>query len=250
MEHVFAIEPTGSYTTFATGDEELDKCREWGLLSERATRTKTFNYKRGGQTWACNVVGFVDSIMIIIEFENGQKHCIHPSYLKEMQATSFGQRGSADSSSEGGVADSEAVAPEGEEYKSAEAALAPAKVKKPATPKEPSAEKPAAAPKEPKKVKLQLPEDKVKMTATVMEFATVANHFTEEDDEVIIYEAVSLLEPEMEIGLAWSSHSLTLKKLELAVGDKLTFDGKIAAKKLLKHPVTYKINNPSKIVKE
>jgi len=87
------------------------------------------------------------------------------------------------------------------------------------------------------------------MTAIVKEFATVPNHFTEEDDEVIIYEAVAILEPAIEVGDAWSSHSATLKKLELAVGDKLAFDGKIAAKKLLKHPVPYKINNPSKIQK-
>jgi hypothetical protein len=66
---------------------------------------------------------------------------------------------------------------------------------------------------------------------------------------VVIYEAVMIVEPEVDIGLAWSSHSATLKKIALEVGDTLSFDAKIAKKKLTKHPVPYKINNPSKILK-
>jgi len=42
--------------------------------------------------------------------------------------------------------------------------------------------------------------------------ASVPNHFTDEDDEVIIYEAVAILDPAIEVGVAWSSHSSTLKK--------------------------------------
>ncbi|MNY77660.1 hypothetical protein D3C86_2176390 [compost metagenome] len=53
----------------------------------------------------------------------------------------------------------------------------------------------------------------------------------------------------MEVGTAWSSHSATLKKLELAIGDTVTFECKIVAKKLSKHPVPYKINNPGKMQK-
>ncbi|MDF2662579.1 MAG: hypothetical protein K0Q94_5370, partial [Paenibacillus sp.] len=93
-------------------------------------------------------------------------------------------------------------------------------------------------------------EDKVKMTATVQEFTTVPNNFSDNDDEVIIYEAVSITDPEIEVGVAWSSHSATLKKLGLAVGDTISFEGKIVAKKLTKHPVPYKINNPAKIQKQ
>lgn len=249
MSYAFAIEPSG-YTSFANGEEELDKCREWGLLSEKAAKTKAFTYKRAGQSWTCNVVGYVDFVTAVISFENGQLHCIHPSYLKEMQATSFGQRGSSvDSGAESTTASED-------EPQAAVAQAVPAAV--PEERAKPVASEPAkasAAAKEPaaakggKKQKLQLPEEKVKMTAIVKEFTTVPNHFTEEDDEVIIYEAVAILEPAIEVGDAWSSHSATLKKLELAVGDKLAFDGKIAAKKLLKHPVPYKINNPSKIQK-
>ncbi|MNR64158.1 hypothetical protein D3C85_1867030 [compost metagenome] len=52
------------------------------------------------------------------------------------------------------------------------------------------------------------------------------------------------------MGEAWSSHSATLKKQELEIGDVITFEAKIVAKKLTKHPVAYKINNPAKIKKE
>ncbi|MFD0672893.1 hypothetical protein [Cohnella sp. GCM10027633] len=249
MAHAFAIEPSG-YTPFENEDEEISKCREWGLLSDKATKTKAFTYKRAGQAWGCSIVGYVDSFTAVIAFESGQRHCIHPSFLKEMQASSFGSRAVADSEAEG------AASGEGEPVVAAQALAEPAASEPAAAPEPVKAAPPAAAEpkKEPaakpgKKQKLQLPEDKVKMTATVQEFAKVPNHFTEEEDEVVIYEAVAILDPEIEVGLAWSSHSATLKKLELAVGDKLTFDGKIAAKKLLKHPVPYKINNPSKIQK-
>jgi hypothetical protein len=78
----------------------------------------------------------------------------------------------------------------------------------------------------------------------------VPNNFSDNEDEVVIYEAVSIAEPETEIGAAWSSHSATLKKMELEIGDTITFECKIVAKKLTKHPVPYKINNPAKIQKE
>ena len=66
---------------------------------------------------------------------------------------------------------------------------------------------------------------------------------------MVIYEDVTLVEQAAELGTAWSSHSATLKKFELEVGDRITFEGKIVAKKLTKHPVPYKINNPGKIQK-
>jgi hypothetical protein len=111
-------------------------------------------------------------------------------------------------------------------------------------------ETPKVKAKKEKAQKIKLPEEKVKMTATVQEFTTVPNNFSDNDDEVVIYEAVSITEPAIELGTAWSSHSNTLKKLELEVGDTITFEAKIVAKKLTKHPVPYKINNPGKIQKE
>ncbi|MBP2113868.1 hypothetical protein [Paenibacillus silagei] len=104
--------------------------------------------------------------------------------------------------------------------------------------------KPAASKKKPA---LQLPEDKLKVTAVVKEFTTVPNHFSDNDDEVIIYDNVVIEGHELAIDEVWSSHSATLKKLELKEGDPVSFEAKIVAKKLSQHPVKYKINNPSKM---
>ncbi|MFC5446922.1 hypothetical protein [Paenibacillus aestuarii] len=246
MVHAFIIEPT-TYNAFESEAEQIDKCKEWGLLSEKAVKTKTFFYKRNGAAHVCSLVGYVDKMTAVIEFENKQKHSIHPSYLKEMQAANYGQKQTiASDEPDEAEADTAAAAVE----RSQEAAPAVA-----SKADEPKAEetKVEAAPKKKaakeKAPKVELPEEKVKMTATVQEFTTVPNHFSDADDEVIIYEAVSIEDPAIELGTAWSSHSATLKKLELAIGDVLTFEGKIVAKKLTKHPVPYKINNPAKLQK-
>ncbi|NOU70211.1 hypothetical protein GC098_01950 [Paenibacillus sp. LMG 31458] len=245
MVHAFTIQPA-SYNTFEDETEQLEQCKEWGLLSEKAAKTKAFFYKGNGLNLPCGIVGFVDKMTAVIEFDNKQLHCIHPSYLKEMQAANYSQRGagSADST-EAEVLELETLQEDAPAIVEAnvEASTEELEVKK--VPKEPKKEK---AKKE-KAPKLQLPEEKVKMIATVKEFTTVPNNFSDTEDEVIIYEAVSMIEPEMEIGEAWSSHSATLKKLELEVGDKLSFECKIVAKKLSKHPVPYKINNPAKMQK-
>lgn len=241
--HTFVIEPI-EYIGFDDEAEQIEKCQEWGLLSEKASKSKTFHYKGSGKNLTCSVVGYVDDITAVIEFDTKQKHCIHPSFLKEMQASNFGQRlvtGSEDSAD----AEPSDDAAEPESQKPVPVAIAEEAVDKPKPVSAPTKEKAKA----PKKVKLQLPEEKVKMTATVQQFTTVPNNFSDTDDEVIVYEAVKIVEPEIEVGAAWSSHSATLKKLELAVGDTITFDAKIVAKKLTKHPVQYKINNPAKIQK-
>jgi len=266
MDYAFIIEPN-TYIAFENEAEQLDKCKEWGLLSEKATKTKTYFYKGHGVNVACTIVGYVDKMTAVIEFDNKQRHCIHPSYLKEMQAANYGQRAAAEADetapAEANAATEtdapKAVAPDTvasePQKQAAEAAPAeavePAEAVKGAEPDEPKAEKPAKtkATKE-KAKKLELPEEKVKMTATVQEFTTVPNNFSDTDDEVIIYEAVAIEDPAIEVGLAWSSHSATLKKLELAIGDTIVFEGKIVAKKLTKHPVAYKINNPGKIQKQ
>ncbi|WP_248924608.1 hypothetical protein [Paenibacillus hamazuiensis] len=238
MTHSFVIEPV-TYNAFENEAEQIEKCREWGLLSEKASKTKTFFYKGSGVNLACSIVGYADKMTAVIEFDNGQKHCIHPSYLKEMQAANYGQR-TAVAAEDG--------ASEGEEAENAQEAAPPAK--EAAKKDEPKSETPPKEKaKKEKTPKIELPEEKVKMTATVKEFTTVPNHFTETDDEVIIYEAVSITDPETDIGSAWSSHSTTLKKFGLEIGDTITFEGKIVAKKLTKHPVPYKINNPAKLQK-
>ncbi|QHW32423.1 hypothetical protein GZH47_17480 [Paenibacillus rhizovicinus] len=279
MEHTFTIEP-GGFTPFADEDALIEQCKTWGLLSDKAVKSKAFVYKRGGSTLPCAIVGFVDFMTAVIEFENKQQHLIHPSLLKEMQASTYGQRQrSADAAestdTETPQEESAAIAATDTETRSvdedasadapaqsADAAVnvansgAAAPVASPPSPAadEPRVEKskPEAAKEKPakkKSAKVQLPEEKVKLSAVVKEFTTVPNHFAEEDDEVIIYENVMITEQELELGDAWSSHSNTLKKLELEVGDAITFEAKVVAKKLTKHPVPYKINNPSKIAK-
>ncbi|KQX48315.1 hypothetical protein [Paenibacillus sp. Root444D2] len=247
MVHAFTIQPS-SYNTFEDESDQLEQCKEWGLLSEKAAKTKAFFYKGNGMNLPCGIVGFVDKMTAVIEFDNKQLHCIHPSYLKEMQAANYSQRGAGTAdSTEAEVLELETLqedAPVSVEVNvEVNADTNVEEVKK--APKEPKKEK---AKKE-KAPKLQLPEEKVKMIATVKEFTTVPNNFSDTEDEVVIYEAVSLTEPEMEIGEAWSSHSATLKKLELEIGDKLSFECKIVAKKLSKHPIPYKINNPAKLQK-
>lgn len=258
MPYAFTLDP-GEFFAFGTEAEQLDKCKEWGLLSEKAAKTKTFAYKGNNVHVSCNIVGYVDKMTAVIEFDNGQRHCVHPSYLKEMQASGFGQKTAAipeETSDPSALSDTSDTAEPSDvptTQKDAERAIAPkSEQAKPAPAAEPpkaeAAPKPAA--KKGKAAKVELPEDKVKMSATVKEFTTVPNHFSDTDDEVVIYEAVSIEEPQAELGDAWSSYSATLKKLELQVGDKIQFEAKVIAKKLTKHPVPYKINNPSKIQKE
>ncbi|MDF2657713.1 MAG: hypothetical protein K0Q94_504 [Paenibacillus sp.] len=258
--YTFTIEP-GSFYSFEDEAALVEQCKAWGLLSEKAAKAKTFYYKGNGLNVPCSIIGLADPITAVIEFDNKQRHCIHPSYLKEMQASTFGRRVTALSDDPTEAEDAEPAAAVPAEVQEAHEAQVAQEVQQvqASTPDEPAAEEPAASVPESKpepaakgkgkKEKIQLPEEKVKMTATVMEFTTVPNHFSDTDDEVIIYEAVAITEPEIELGSAWSSHSATLKKLDLAVGDVLTFEGKIVAKKLTKHPVPYKINNPAKLQK-
>lgn len=247
MVYTFIIEPS-TYNAFDNEAEQIEKCKEWGLLSEKASKIKAFYYKRNNMSLPCSIIGYVDRMTAVIEFDNRQKHCIHPSYLKEMQAANFIQK--LTTSAE------ESVEPEDLPLEQTEAAAAeipdapepPIEIEAKADATKAGQPKGKAAKKE-KAPKLQLPDDKVKMTATVKEFTTVPNNFSDNDDEVVIYEAVSIADPETDVGVAWSSHSATLKKVELEIGDKITFEAKIIAKKLTKHPVPYKINNPSKIQK-
>ncbi|MFD0710441.1 hypothetical protein [Paenibacillus sp. GCM10027626] len=255
MREPFLIQPT-TYTAFENETDMIEQCKQWGLLSEKAVRAKTFYYKGSGMNTPCTIIGIADPITAVITLEDGREHCIHPSYLKEMQASAYGQKQTSFQAAAEDQIDNDAPA--------SPAAEVPAVAPKPAANDAPSATaiiapsaaaapepKPAAAPKKARIPKLQLPEGKVKMTATVKEFTTVPNHFADQDDEVVVYEAVSILEPEpLEVGDAWSSFSATLKKLELQEGDVLVFDCKIVAKKLTRHPVPYKINNPAKIQKQ
>lgn len=243
MAYAFVIKPERHHT-FESEEEQMEKCKEWGLLTAKASKTKDFYYKGYGMNLACNIIGYVDDVTAVIEFENKQQHCIHPSFLKEMQASAYSQRSIEQPKTEK-LSEVEETPKVEETSKIEETPRVEESPKVKEAPKEKvKKEKKAAAPK------VQLPEDKVKMTATVKEFTTVPNHFSDDDDEVIIYEGVFITDPETEIGSAWSSHSKTMKKMELEIGDILTFEAKVVKKKLTKHPVPYKINNPSKLQKD
>ncbi|MEH7345581.1 hypothetical protein V7122_17145 [Bacillus sp. JJ1532] len=247
------LPPKGTYETFVDENHYSEKVREWGLSTTKEVK-KQFLYKEKNLQYTVTVKGYEayeknnELNTIIIEFQDGSLCCIHPAYLKEMQASSFGKgtftdataQGAPSISQEGQMEDKQPV-----ENKSIEEIKEPKK-------KNEKKEKP---------VKLELPEEKVHFTAAVKQFALSWNNFNEENDEVIILENVVILqENPIDVGLSWCSHSKTLKKYELAPGDILEFDGKIVKKKLPKgkdveeefivaDPVLYKINNPSKIKK-
>jgi hypothetical protein len=291
MAYAFMIEPQ-YYTALENEDELIEKCQEWGLLSEKATKVKTFYYKGNGLNMPCTIVGFVDHMAAVIQLDNDQKHCIHPSYLKEMQASGYNVKNPVGAGTTKDKSNEPVATTNLEELPSSDTAQDP--VTDSYSDKIPSgmsdfdseldvetddddsssalkgdpdglveeyvgpsnATGSAAKPKaktagKAKSIKIELPEGKVKMSAVVKEFTTVPNHFSDNDDEVIIYEAVTITEPEViDVGEAWSSHSATIKKQELEVGDVLTFEAKIIKKKLTRNPVPYKINNPSKLQKE
>ncbi len=234
LDHIHFVPPTGAFTTFENEEAYIAKGVEWKLFTERTVK-KELMYKTNGVQVKVKPVGYQeygnDMQTIVIEFEDGQLSCIHPAYLKEMQSASFGK----ESFTGEPVVISPATLNE-KEQSAAETVI----VKK---------SNKTRVKKEPVQPKLALPEEKVHFTATVKEFTTKANHFTGEEDEVILLELVKVEgEQEIEVGDAWCSFSKTLKKTELEVGDELEFDGKIIEKKFNKD-IRYKINNPSKLTK-
>ena len=253
------IPPKGDYEPFRDDDHYKEKLKEWGLPAAK----KEFWYKEGNYQRLVTIKGYEtygntgDFNTLVVEFQDGNLTCVHPAFLKEMQQSSFGKESlinleEKDPSEEAAVPQSEEAAQKTETVPPQE------------TPKKEKAAKPAKEPKPQKEKapKIELPADKVHFTAAVKQFALVYNPFNEENDEVVVLENVQIVqENPIELGLAWCSHSKTLKKFELAAGDLLEFDGKVAAKKMGKGKdapedfvidakVLYKINNPSKINKK
>ncbi|MBL4952997.1 hypothetical protein JK635_12315 [Neobacillus sp. YIM B02564] len=251
------LPPKGEYETFRDEEHFKEKLKEWGL----PTAKKEFWYKERSVQQLVSIKGYetygnaAEFNTIIIEFPDGNLSSIHPAFLKEMQQSGFGKESLI--SMEAGErkrADSNEMNPKSQESEGKEKSVSTKAEKQPAPTMETKVKKPKPA-------KLQLPVDKVHFTATVKQFALTYNPFNEENDEVVVLEQVQVVgEQPLELGLAWCSHSKTLKKFALAPGDQLEFDGKVVAKKLakgkdveeqflVKEPVLYKINNPSKIVK-
>jgi hypothetical protein len=230
------IPPIGDYMNFKDEEEYIQKIKEWGLLSASAKTPKyEFLYKHNNTTYTVSIKGYEANgahETAIISFSNDSLHCIHPSYLKEMQSPSFGKDSvlkTAESESSGELPEAGPV----QEIKEL----------KPKPKKE-------AKQKSPKAAKIDLPAEKVSFEGVVKEFSTKYNHFNESEDEILILEKVKIIgEIPLEIGEAWCGYSNTLKKSELEIGDSITFDAKIVDRKLNKD-IRYKINNPSKIKKQ
>lgn len=240
---VHYIEPKGEFISISDEEDYLAKGLEWKLFTARSVK-KELLYKSGSYQTHVKLVGYeqygsgLDTI--VVEFENGKLSCIHPAYLKEMQSSSFGKELLSGPAATASITEVGLVEEKGT-TDSAQLSEEP----KPKGKKEKSKSK-----KAPAKPKLDLPADKVHFTATVKEFTAKMNHFTGEEDEVVLLENVKVTtDPELVIGDAWCGYSKTLKKAELEEGDTLEFDGKVVDKKYNKE-ILYKVNNPSKLVKK
>lgn len=246
------IVPEGEYELFESEEEYAKKVVEWGLSSAKVVK-KEFWYKGKTYQRLITIKGYQsfgnDNSFntLVIEFQDGHLSCIYPDYLKDMQSPNFGKESQIKSEEAGEtptVSASSIEETNGESIKKPVSQL----VRKSSASKNQKVKEP----------KLQLPEEKVHFTATVKQFALSWNHFSEDNDEVVVLENVQIIEDEpVNIGLAWCSHSKTLKKLELQPGENLEFDGKIVKKSFPKGkdveeeftidvPVPYKVNNPSK----
>ncbi|QOR68735.1 hypothetical protein IM538_11775 [Cytobacillus suaedae] len=257
-DRTFYLPPKGHFETFADETDYEEKVREWGLSTTKEVK-KEFWYKEATFQRLVTIKGYEvygegnEYNTIVIEFQDGNLTCINPAYLKEMQSPSFGKVSA--------LTDDETSVPKVDKgnKENAPATSSPIIPKKEVTEDQPVVKKEKI--KKEKPAKIELPDDKVHMTGTVKQFALSWNHFNEEHDEVVVLENVVIEQDEpIEVGLAWCSHSKTLKKFELTPGEKLEFDGKIVKKKLpkgkdveeefiIEEPVPYKVNNPSKIKK-
>ncbi|WP_409298540.1 hypothetical protein V1498_09525 [Peribacillus sp. SCS-26] len=221
------ISPKESFIAFENEEDYIQKIRDWGLISSAAKTAKhEFLYKRGSSQYIVKIAGYESTgnhETAVVSFENEVLHCVHPSYLKEMQSGTFGRETAMN------LPDNPDGLP----------------VSKPSSSRKGTAA--AGAEKEKKAEKIDLPEEKVHFEAEVKEFSTKYNHFNETEEEILILEKVRIAgENTVDIGEAWCGYSKTLKKLDLAEGSKLEFDAKIVDRKLNKE-IRYKINNPSKL---
>lgn len=249
VDKIKYIPPKGEFETFRDEEHYREKMKEWGLSATKEVKKELW-YKEKSAQRLVTIKGYeifgvkTEYNTLVIEFQDGNLSCIHPAYLKEMQQSSFGK---------------ESIWQEDDkEAEKSEPILEIPEEEAPPKPKKAIESKP----KKEKAAKVALPAEKVHFTAKVKQFAMTYNPFNEENDEVVVLENVVIKqEPLLNLDYAWCSHSKTLKKFELAVGDLLEFDGKVAAKKLAKGKdvpeefvldvaVAYKINNPSKIIKQ
>jgi hypothetical protein len=242
--------PQGDYKTFDSEDDYVERGRNWGLFGKAPK--KQFWHKNKHTQNLITIKGYQDYgnlNILIVAFEDGNLSCIHPSYLKEMQSSTFGKDLIIEELEE---VSAEIIEPEA--VKIEDPVTVDQVIEDPVTVNSDSIEVDKTVGKAPKtqkekKVKIDLPVDKVKFTAKVKEFATKANPFSDSDDEVILFEDVIVLSDNpLVIGDAWCGYSNTLKAIGLEIGDTIAFEGKVVDKKFNKE-IVYKLNNPSKITK-
>ncbi|WP_050182906.1 hypothetical protein [Domibacillus robiginosus] len=250
------IPPKGEYEHFKSEEDYAEKAKEWGLSSAKEAK-KEFWYKGKTYKRLVTIKGFqrhgldCTVTILVIEFQDGCLSCIYPDYLKDMQSANFGR--------ESRITSPEAKKQPGDFEPSSKKETVKSGEQNEAIPAQKS-----AAPKAKKTIQpaIELPEGKVHFTAVVKQFALSWNHFSEENDEIVVFKNVQIVQEEpVDIELAWCSHSKTLKKLELQPEESLEFDGKIVKKSFPKGkdvdeeftvdvPVRFKINNPSKLIKK
>lgn len=221
------IPPAGEYERIGDEKQYAEKWAEWGFSGK--TPKKELWYKGYGYKRIVTIVGFItygENDTLVIQFSDGNISCIFPAFLKEMQGPKFERRSVP------------------EESESDETPKPKQKKEKKETTK---VEKKEPVKKE--KVKVELPAEKVSCSAKIKGFEKKYNHFTQEDEDVVLYEEMMIEDqPFLPNGLAWSSYSKTLQKLELEFGDTISFQAKLAANKF--QDALCKINAPSKIKKE
>lgn len=257
------IPPKGDYIQFIDDVHYAEKIREWGLSGAKDVK-KEFWYKERTLQRLVTIKGYEsygvtgEHDTLVIQFQDGHLSCINPALLKEMQSSNFGKELMIQTTTD----QLEASLLEVNTANADTSISADTMAETPTSPTiKANAKKPPKEKKE-KAPKLVLPEDKIHFSAQVKQFALSWNHFNEENDEVVVLENVRIeTEPPTVVGLAWCSHSKTLKKFELSPGQSLEFDGKIVKKSLPKGKdiddeallfegtIAYKINNPSKIKK-
>lgn len=92
------LEPTREWERFFDEGAKIEKLKELGLLSPKASKVKLLYYKGlyTSSPAVCDVVGIVDNDEIVIEVE-GKLHSLHPDYLKQMQKANFSRMAIIDS---------------------------------------------------------------------------------------------------------------------------------------------------------
>jgi hypothetical protein len=217
-----------SYIPFRDDEECLEKCAQWGLVTAKAKAAKKdYLYKGANGEEQATLVGYLESVFAVIKLASGRYHSIHPAFLKEMQGARFIYPSKVSENTSGEEQPAEEIA-EPEEIQAVPVKQAPAE--------------------KTKRKPVDLPDGKVALKAIVDRFETKYDPFTQGEMEVIIFSNMSWEGSDTDGITAWSSYSATLKKAELAEGDQVTLEGKLADKKL-NNDIRIKVNNAAKIEK-